>query len=132
VLNTRQGTGVSRLLCAFVLWGFLAAPAFGQQDSEQRKIEYLINAMAELPDATFIRNGTEYNTDQAVAHLRLKLSFAGTAVKTAEDFIVCCATGSSVTGEKYRIKFADGRMVDSAEFLRSKLATYPGPKQHAG
>jgi hypothetical protein len=119
------------MLGAFFLWGLLAAPAFGQEDIEQRKIEYLIKSIADLSDATFIRNGAEYNTGQAVAHLRLKLGFAGTVVKTAEDFIVCCATGSSMTGEKYRIKFPDGRMVDTADFLRSKLAAYAAPNQHS-
>lgn len=122
-----RGNGVIRIFRALVLCAFLAAPAVAQQNIEQRKIEYLINAVAELQHATFIRNGTEYNTRQAVEHLRLKLNLAGKRVRTADDFIVYCATGSSTSGGKYRIRFADGRVSDSAEFLRGKLALYKPP-----
>jgi|SRR5579863_3060656 len=114
-----------KALCLLFLMGFLIAPAFGQQDIEQRKIDYLIGSIAELKDASFIRNGSEYDAQRAVDHLRLKLRYAGSKVKTAEDFIDYCATGSSMSGEKYQIKFPDGRLVDTAVFLRDKLAAYP-------
>lgn len=123
---------MSRVLRILFLAGFLAGPAFAQQDIEQHKIEYLIDSIAGLHDATFIRNGSQYNAQQAVDHLRLKLAHAGARVRTAEDFITCCATGSSISGEKYRIRFADGRTVDTAEFLRAKLATYAASERPSG
>jgi uncharacterized protein DUF5329 len=113
---------MSRMLCAVLCLALLVAPAFGQQDIEQRKIEYLITSIADLHDATFVRNGSDYDSASAADHLRLKLRHAGARVKTAEDFIVCCATGSSVSGEKYRIRFADGRTIDADQFLRERLA----------
>jgi len=120
-------------LCIFLLTGLPAAPVFSQpavsqQEIEQPRIQYLIGAIADLKDARFIRNGNEYDAQRAADHLRLKLRYAGDRVKTAEDFIVYCATGSSMSGEKYRIKFSDGRLVDSATFLRDKLAAYPAPQ----
>ena len=123
---------VTRMLRALILWGFLVAPAFGQQAIEQRKIEYLIGAIAHLHDATFIRNGNEYDAGQAADHLRVKLRYAGSQVRTAEDFILYCATGSSTSGEKYRIRFADGRTVDTADLLRDKLAAYEEPAGPSG
>jgi len=119
------------MLRALILWGFLVAPAFGQQAIEQRKIEYLIGSIAHLQDATFIRNGNEYDAGQAADHLRAKLRNAGSRVRTAEDFILYCATGSSMSGEKYLIRFADGRTVDTADFLRGKLAAYAGQERHS-
>ncbi|TLY50644.1 MAG: hypothetical protein E6K53_09835 [Gammaproteobacteria bacterium] len=117
-----------KLLRILFLIGCLSAPAFSQsttpEEIEQRRIQYLISAIADLKDTTFIRNGSEYNAQRAANHLRLKLRFAGNRVKTAEDFIVCCATTSSMSGEKYWIKFPDGHMVESATFLREKLAAY--------
>ncbi|HEY8682191.1 MAG TPA: DUF5329 family protein [Rhodanobacter sp.] len=113
-----------RLIAALLLFGLLAAPAFGQQDVEQQKISYLIASVAALQDATFIRNGTSYDAVHAANHMRLKLRFAGGRVKTAEDFITYCATGSSMSGIKYSIRFHDGRSVDSATFLHAKLAEY--------
>ena len=108
---------------------FLAAcwvmPAFAQTSpAEQQKIEYLIHVIETLQDATFIRNGSEYDAQHAADHLRLKLRFAGDRVKTADDFITYCATASSMSGDKYQIKFQDGRVVEAAIFLRDKLNDY--------
>ena len=68
---------------------------------------------------------------QAAAHLRLKLDRAGARIKTAEQFIAFCATGSSISGQKYRIRLADGRTLDTAEFLRGKLALYQAAERPA-
>lgn len=106
----------------------LFTPAIAQQQNiEQQKITYLIASVATLKDASFIRNGASYDAEQAASHMRLKLRMGGDRVKTAEDFIVYCATESSVTGSKYMIRFADGRTIDSATFLRGKLATFKVP-----
>ena len=128
IASTRKVSRMCQALGIFFLI-FLTAPAFGQQDIEQSKIEYLISSIAELHDAQFIRNGSEYDSQRAADHLRVKLHYAGGRIKTAEDFIVYCATGSSMTGEPYLIKFADGRLVTTATFLRDKLAAYPVPDQ---
>ena len=116
-----------RLPAILTLVLIFAAPAQGQQDLERTKIDYLIDSIAQLHDAVFIRNGSDYTSAQAADHLRLKLRNAGARVRTAEDFITICATGSSASGEKYRIRFADGRVVDNAVFLRQKLAEFRGP-----
>jgi hypothetical protein len=120
---------MKRTIAAWLLFTLLALPAFAQQDIEQQKIAYLINSVATLEGATFIRNGTEYDAARAADHMRLKLRFAGSRVKTAEDFITCCGTGSSVSGTKYTIRLHDGRVVDSATYLHGKLAEYEAGHQ---
>ena len=116
---------VIKMLLFFVL-AIASLPLFADQtEIEQRKIDYLIAEVGQLKDAHFIRNGTEYDVDKAVAHLQLKRRNAGSRVKTAEDFIRYCATGSSMSGEKYRIRFASGETVDSAVFFEQRLAAYP-------
>jgi hypothetical protein len=127
---SRQLPRTSKALAIFFLLGFLVAPAFSQQDVEQRKIDYLLSSIADLHDAVFIRNGSEYDAPRAADHLRLKLRYAGGRVKTAEDFIIYCATGSSMTGNAYQIKFADGRVVATAAFLRDKLAEYSAQEEN--
>jgi len=92
---------------------------------ESRKIDFLINAIATLGDAKFVRNGTSYDARTAADHLRLKLKNAGARVQSADDFIRYCATASSVSGIPYQIRFSDGRVVTSEAFLRQKLADYP-------
>ena len=88
------------------------------------KIEYLIASIDELKGAKFIRNGTEYDTNAASSHLRLKLKAAGSKVKTAEDFIQYCASKSSISGEPYLIRLADGTTLKSEVFFRNKLKAF--------
>ena len=95
-----------------------------EQEQEQHRIDYLIASVAALKDASFIRNGQAYDALHAASHMRLKLRFAGSRVKTAEDFIRYCGTASSTSGTRYTIRFADGHSVDSASFLQQKLAQY--------
>jgi len=89
--------------------------------SEQIKIQSLIASVEQLPGAVFIRNGTEYDGHKAADHLRLKLKYAGKRVQTADQFITNLATGSSMTGKPYKIRFADGHTVDSAVYFREQL-----------
>jgi hypothetical protein len=102
----------------------VAANASGRSPAENARIDYLLAIVASMHDARFIRNGTSYDSADAVKHLRLKLSAAGSRIKTAEDFIRDCASASSVSGRPYEIRFSDGRVVRSADFLRQKLMEF--------
>jgi hypothetical protein len=97
------------------------AAAAAARLSEAQKIQALIAAVEHLQGAVFIRNGSEYDAAKAAAHLRRKLDYAGSKVRTADQFIEHLATGSSMTGKPYKIRFADGRTVESAVFLREQL-----------
>jgi hypothetical protein len=111
-----------RVLAALVLC--LVAIGAARADTnaaEAQRIEHLIRAVEELPNAKFLRNGSAYDARAAADHLRLKLRNAGARVKTAEDFIRFCASKSSASGKPYRIRFADGTMQTSEAFLRARL-----------
>jgi hypothetical protein len=105
------------VICAFARAGDLAP-------TESQKIDYLIDAIATLEHAQFVRNGTAYDAKEAADHLRLKLKNAGSRVKSAEDFIRLCASVSSMSGIPYQVRFSDGRVVTSEAFLRQKLAEF--------
>ena len=92
--------------------------------SESSRIEYLLTVVASMHDAQFIRNGKAYDSAAAASHMRTKLRVAGGRVKTAEDFIRYCASESSVSGEAYEIRFADGHLIRSGDFLRQKLLEF--------
>lgn len=113
------------LLKALLLMSLLIGVAQAASPVEQRKIDYLIDSVSQLHDAQFIRNGSSYDADKAVSHLRLKLRYAGDKVQTADDFIRLCATGSSMSGKPYLIRFADGHTEPSAQWLHERLAVYP-------
>jgi hypothetical protein len=113
---------IARALAATVAAFLFASPL-----SEPAKIEALIQSVAELRDARFVRNGTEYEAPAAADHLRTKLRNAGSRVKTADDFIRLCGSASSMTGKPYEIRWADGRVTTSEAFLRARLAELEKP-----
>ena len=116
---------MSRLLAfALLTLATAAANATDRVPAEEARIEYLLAVVASLHDAQFIRNGTGYDSTAAVKHMRTKLRIAGSHVKTAEDFIRYCGSESSVSGKPYEIRFPDGRVVLSADFLRLKLREF--------
>jgi hypothetical protein len=108
-----------------------AAPASAPALSERAKIDALIASVGQLRGAVFIRNGTEHDSAKAAAHLRRKLGAAGKRVKTADQFITYLATGSSITGKPYKIRFADGRTVESAQYFREQLRRLESPRTAA-
>lgn len=115
---------MSHWLAALLLGLTAVAHAADRLPAENARIEYLISMVAALPDAQFIRNGKAYGNRAAVDHLRDKLRLAGDQVRTAEDFIRYCASVSSLSGKPYEIRFADGRVVLSAQFLQEKLQEF--------
>ena len=112
------------LIASLALAG--ARPAFAadaaKAEAESRTIEALIASVAQLSDATFLRNGKSYPASAAARFLREKWQSRRSEVRSAEGFIDRIASFSSTTSKPYFIRFADGRQVPSAEYLRSELA----------
>ncbi|MGI8602682.1 MAG: DUF5329 family protein [Verrucomicrobiales bacterium] len=110
-----------RLALYFVAFFSLVVGLLAREPREEARIEGIINAVEGLKGALFIRNGSDYDAKAAAGHLRLKLSRAGKRINTAEQFIEYCASRSSFTGEKYKIKLADGQVIEAAVFFKNKL-----------
>jgi hypothetical protein len=100
--------------------------AFSQNLSEEQKIERLIQFVADLKGAKFIRNGEAHDAKKAAEHLAMKRKNAGGKIKTALDFIEKVASKSSLSGETYKIKFADGVVKNSADVLKTELKRIEG------
>ena len=129
--SSESAVRMSKFLAMTLLCLAAVAQAGAAATSESSRIEYLLTVVASLHDAQFIRNGKAYDSAAAVSHMRTKLRVAGGRVKTAEDFIRYCASESSVSGEPYEIRFTDGRVVLSADFLRQKLQEFDAQKAAA-
>lgn len=110
-----------RVVLILLAWLWLAPVQAATPPREAARIEALIASLDELGDARFLRNGKAHSASEAASHLRLKWKNAGKRVRTAEDFIRYLATGSSITGRPYRIRFADGREQASADYFRAQL-----------
>ncbi len=89
--------------------------------TEAQKIEVLIRSIEKLEGAEFIRNGEAHTAKSAAEHLRMKLRKSRGRIKTAELFIEKIASESSMSGDPYLIKFANGKKVRSRDFLNKKL-----------
>jgi hypothetical protein len=74
----------------------------------------------------FYRNGSWYAPNKAQAHLRYKYEAltAGDQIRTAEDFIDKAATRSSLSGQSYEVRCANGAAVATSQWLRDALARY--------
>ena len=106
---------------------FLIGNAWAASDAE--KIRYLISSVEHMPKAKFIRNGKAYDAKAAADHLREKKRNAKGYCDTAEDFIKLCGAKSSQSGKPYQIRFKDGKVVTSEQFLRQKLKEFERKKQ---
>ena len=122
----RQACIVVLVLLCGVANGFSA----GIPAEEKRKIETLIAQVQTLKDATFIRNGSEYDAKVAARFLRGKWSSNESEIKTAQDFIAKAATSSSTSGKPYMIRFKDSREVACAEYLRGELKKLDTAKEN--
>lgn len=89
--------------------------------TEEQKIKMLIDHIAGLKNAVFIRNGAEHDAKAAAEHLAKKRKNAGKKIKTAVEFIVNIGSRSSTTGKPYFVKFGDGKTVPSAQVLADEL-----------
>jgi len=106
------------------LLSLIAGTLHAEEPVEAAKIRYLIASIETLEGAQFVRNGRAYDAKAAADHLRLKLRTAGDRVKTADDFIRLCGSRSVLSGEKYRIRFADGTITESELFFRNRLKSF--------
>ncbi len=114
--------GMLRLKLLLLLPALSVSLCFATADTTARaEIESLLAWVEVQEGAVFVRNGKEHTPAEAVEHLRLKWKHQEKHVRTAEDFILRCATRSSVTGRPYRIRFADGSERSSESVLREEL-----------
>jgi hypothetical protein len=95
---------------------------------ESRKIALLLDRVKELKSATFVRNGGDHSPAKAAEHLASKVEYAGKKDLTARRFIDNIASQSSLTGEVYTIRMADGTLLPVGDYLRTELDKIEHPK----
>lgn len=91
--------------------------------AEQEKIDWLVSEI-ERSDATFLRNGAEFDGSKAASHLKMKLFWAGKRVQTARDFIFGVCSHSEASGKPYEVRFKDGTRRPLEKWLSERLDTF--------
>jgi hypothetical protein len=97
------------------------APMESRADTEieiKHLIEYIENSKC-----TFIRNGKEYSTEEALTHIQNKYKYAKRWIKSAEDFIKYTVTKSSMSGQPYTV-WCNGQKILSAKWLTAELKRF--------
>jgi hypothetical protein len=112
------------LLSALLIAAVLCLPA-ARADTPvkvQNEVSFLLGYMAGS-GCEFYRNGSWYNAQKAVAHLRDKYKYLNdrNLVNTTEQFIERAASESSLSGKAYQIRCGAGTAVISQVWLREKL-----------
>ncbi len=120
-----------RSLSLLLALGFLSVTASARDEVANREIEVVLSAISHS-NAQFIRNGTAYAAPEAIAHLRMKLNYAGERVKTAEDFIDGIASKSSLSGQPYQIKNSNGLSEPSGPWMHRILDAYRAKVKSGG
>jgi len=108
-------------MCALLLWAITLPLHATTALTEKAKIEALIANLESKTDATFIRNGREYNSKDAAKFLRGKWQAYEKQIKTADDFIAKAATVSSTTGKPYLIRFKGAAEIRCGDHLTAQL-----------
>ena len=103
-------------------YAVLAIRKAGAPLSEEEKIQALIDAVANTSGLIFIRNNDEHDAEAAAQHLRRKYHAVADKKPTAQQFIDEVASRSSASGEEYRVKLPDGRIIPSREWLSQELS----------
>ncbi|EAS1760772.1 hypothetical protein BH012_22910 [Salmonella enterica] len=112
-----------KVLSGTLLALLMVFPAFAKLNAhEEARIEAMLQALSQKQDLVFIRNGSEHTCEEAVSHLRLKLSNTRNRIDTAEQFIDKVASSSSITGKPYLVKLPNKENEEARPFLHELLA----------
>ena len=74
----------------------------------------------ETSECTFIRNGKEYQSQNARKHIQQKYEYLHNRITNAEEFIQYTASRSSTSGEPY-IVVCENREMTTADWLTEEL-----------
>ena len=93
--------------------------------STNDEIEHLLNFVADS-GCTFERNGSNYDSVEARAHIQRKYNHIKNKINNTEDFIKYAASKSSMSGRKYHAT-CSGQTITSEDWLTQELARYRQP-----
>ncbi len=120
---------MKRCLATATLLLGLVSLVLARDAREQARIDFLIHGVETSKGIVFIRNGTEHDGAAAAKHLRMKLDYAGERVHTAEEFVKGCASESSLTHQKYKVRSGDGKTMDATDYFAARLREFDASKK---
>lgn len=86
------------------------------------EIQYLLSFI-DQSSCIFIRNGTEYDAQDARKHIEKKYNYLKSRLNSADDFIEQAASKSSFSGEAYKVKCSE-QYLTTEQWLLAALKDY--------
>ena len=132
-----------RLLCVFLLVALVTIPFAADADKkddkkseeiDKKELEATIAHLLDFvrtSDVVFIRNGKEHSPEDAAKHIEKKYKHYKKKIKTPEDFIERSATKSMMSGKLYQVRFRDGKVIATRDWLTAELERYRNPPEAA-
>lgn len=114
-------------LIALVLVVTPVATVSGANQVWEGEVAHLLGFI-EKSDCIFTRNGKNYDSIQARAHIEKKFAYLKKKIDSTEQFIRYSATKSSITGKEYEVSCA-GVSLTSREWLEGELKRYRAGKR---
>ncbi|MGJ0491063.1 DUF5329 domain-containing protein [Methylobacter sp.] len=112
---------------SFIFAAMLASMSFAGEPKPATKLEiaHLFSYLQES-GCQFDRNGTWYDSSEAVTHLNKKYQYlvGKGLVTSSEDFIERAASESSMSGRAYRVRCGSNSAVNSADWFGAELERY--------
>lgn len=112
---------MKHLILLSILLAF--APSIARADQTAAEIDYLLTTIGHS-DCVFVRNGKEYDAQDAEAHLRMKYRRGKRYAPTTEKFIERLASMSSMSKKPYFIECGEEQRVPSGQWLTNLLSQY--------
>ena len=111
---------MNKLLMSLLLWFAVGSPVSAASTNDE--IEHLLNFVADS-GCTFERNGNDYDSVEARAHIQRKYNHIQDKINNTEDFIQYAASQSSMSGKKYHAT-CSGQTITSKDWLTQELKRY--------
>ena len=89
----------------------------------QDEIVHLIGFVS-ASECTFIRNGKEYEAQEAASHIRKKYEYFKEDILSTEQFIELSASRSTISKKKYQIQCKGAERITSQKWLLDELEKY--------
>lgn len=99
----------------------------GANKGWQGEVAHLLGFI-EKSDCIFTRNGKNYDSLQARAHIEKKFEYLKKKIDSTEQFIRYSATKSSISGVEYEVS-CGGVSLTSRQWLESELKRYREEKR---
>ena len=111
---------IALALCLLLVSGpGRSAPSARLEQTVRHLVDYVAGS-----GLTFVRNASEYTSNEAAEHMLKKYRHFRDDIETPEDFIELCATRSLMSGRPYLVRDSQGNAIPTRDWLRAELAAY--------